>query len=305
MIPGLYIHLGPLVAGWKDRNLAWAAELRDSGVQHIEFMNFPVGNASGAPGTGGVADAQAQLDALAALGMSVGVRPFPMIAEQLAGRYGYRTASPTGDVYTPIPLNADYAVRRSSIDAVRGLILHPRDTLYVTHEFHDFLATKGREEIVNGCVPQSVEFYGGTNGLRMKHGLSFGDEFRNELKEPKFAVHVACNMAAVGDASSPAVGVGPKDVTPRDIVRYVKAHKQLLQERGIALDQHHWHAHINITPETQGLVELLAAAMSFPWDVLQLRLVDASGNTLKDANGRHATTPEELAAIKKVAGWLS
>ena len=310
---GLYIHLGTLL---NDKLLEWASKLRDAGVSHCCYSNLPVDTVAVANGDvaymQSVADkAAAQLAALTAMGMTVGVRPMPMILEQIKEKV---PIAPPPSLEVPTP---NFRACRTSIAVAKMLLPSLGEhNLIVQHEAHDTSDVAIRNWVVAQLGPAST-FYYGFQGLWNKYGADFGQHDKPHV------VHVSLNAAGAGDASAPGAFPGPAECTAKDILDATTKLALRLTPWASAWSVRKLHGHINVLPTmpVERIVSMICAAeavlsnanISNPngdpvWsqlvDVLMLRLVDDNGNTLSDpATGKHLVMPNVIAAIRECQ-WM-
>lgn len=312
---GYYVSLGNLANKNGVANqalLQWAAKLRESGAGFCMFAGLPLDPVmvlrEPEKLTAIITAANEQLAALEALGMGVCVRPKPEIVEQikvLPGVEVNETTLPGGGTVTsalfssndPIP-TPNYRVHRTSINAMKRLILGPGQYDYVAHEIHDLMNGHWRAVLVLDTALRDTVLYWGHRGLWIKEGLDFGKQ------DMPHVVHVALNAASASDPSPP-----PEECTGADIRDQVRRVEQRINERlaGHLNGGYRFMAHINTTPDVPvgRLVSMLAAAndFSYGWDALMLRLVK-DGQTLADENGKHVVTPNVLNAVKECQ-WMT
>jgi hypothetical protein len=310
---GLGINLGNLLTPVL---LKWAAELRGWGVGHCCYANYPVDTIAVAKGDTAKVQADAdkaitQLNALAALGMTVGVRPLPMILEQIKEQVPV-APPPTLNVLTFLEVTTpNFSARNTSIEAARLLLPGLGDhNIAAQHEVHDTSDGHIRSWVTNQLGPATM-FYYGRAGLWNKYSVDFGEH------DAPHVVYVALNAAGVGDASAPGALPGPADCTPADIRHAVEMFdyriNATINEDGSSTFPRAWkfQFHINFLADASvdHIVRMLAAArIGFQhWNVGMVRLVDEHGNTLREPapSNRHAVTPNVLQAIKECAAWMT
>lgn len=296
---GVYLHLGPLYGGDWIATLAKAKTLRDAGVRHVFAANAAVDTVAMAKGDvdwlreaikeldgevpANVLDwkenVEIRLKTLDEIGLTVGVRPMPLCAEQIAIEDASTT--PPKKTYTP-----DFTIRRTSINAAKMLTLGDH-YIYACHEVHDILDGKQRRWLVEQLGPRTIIYYG-HRGLWNKYGADFGG-----TDDLPHVVHVALNAAGATDASAVGSGVVPRDCTAKQIGEFCKMlHDRLLGTSGST------HAHINVTAATSvaRMVAMVYEARPWKFDVLMFRNVDDKGNTI------HEVPANVLEAIKELDG---
>lgn len=280
---GAYLHIGPIAGGNWQATLDKAKTLRDAGVRHVFAANAAVDTVRMARKDDAwlaewKAGIETRLADLAAIGMTVGVRPIPMCAEQVS--LEDTSTTPPKKVFTP-----DFSIRRTSIDAAKTLTLGD-NYIYACHEVHDILDAAQRRWLVEQLGPRTVIYYG-HRGLWNKYGSDFGS------RDATHAAHVALNAAGASDSSASGSGVVPRDCTAKQIGEFCDA---LTTHVHVPFGVKH--VHINVTAATSAarLVAMGYESGGWGFDVLMFRYVDDKGNTI------HEVPANVLEAIKELEG---
>jgi hypothetical protein len=325
---GVAINLGTILTPVL---LERAAELRGWDVGHVCYAAYPVDKIDVATGNDAKLQADtakvvAQLTALTAMGVSVGVRPLPMILEQIVEK---TLVQPPGGgeatAMTKVP-TPNFTTNNTSIIAAKLLVPHlgKDDGIAFAHEIADFGGLLVRSNVINQLGTSAATCYWGFHGLVDKDGgpgYKFGADF-GRFDAPH-TIYVALNSAGAGDASAPGASPGPAECTPKDIRHAAEMFGMRIRETlqppvAATAMSPEWkvHFHINFLADASvsHITAMLAAArIGFPyWNVGMVRLVHGKndplgpeGNTLKDAAGKHVVTPNALQAIKECAAWMA
>jgi hypothetical protein len=303
---GVGISLGTLL---NPTLLTWAAELRAAGVEHCCYANAPVDTIAVANKDTAAMEVWSQkvgeqLAALKTMGMSVGVRPRPMILEQVV----------LETTKTP-----NFIASNTSLRAVK--LLQPElcpGGVVIQHEAADTSNLVIRGWAVRELLPHVGIIYYGRHGMVGQDGgpgYGYGADFGPH--DLPHIVYVALNAAGAGDASAAGQSNGPADCTAKDIRLAAERFDRRLQEECVFGGEFGKHVHINVladTPVPMMKDMLYAAAIGCRPDVVMLRSVfgkndprGPEGNTLTDpANPqRHWVTPNVLQAIKECAAWMT
>lgn len=295
---GLYLHLGPII---NDELLAWAADLRASGVSWA-YSNLPIdpmkATADQAYIDAQVTRARPQLEKLRDMDFAVAVRPMPLCIEQIVEEVV--ADGQTKKVPTP-----NFRVHRTSLEAASKVPLLDCHYLALSHEIHDTADGAIRRWLVDKAMfdrpntMRAIHYYG-RSGLWIKEGADFGD---NDMPH---CVHVSLNAASGNDASSDSpTASGPNTTTGLDIAEAVLRFKERIETFLYPTPNVSTIAHINVLPtaSVERIKELLTVAAIYPWQALLVRTTDEKGGTLTE-NKKHVAPPNVLQAIKDCQ-WLT
>lgn len=309
---GVGINLGTLI---NPILLDWAAELRADGITHCCYANAPVDTLAATRRDAPAMEAWAgkigaQLAALKELGMSVGVRPRPMILEQVVI---LESSVGVADLKTP-----DFTARNTSIRAAKLLLPHLFNNcgIVIQHEAADTSNVDVRTWATLALGTDHGIIYYGRHGMVSPDGgpgYGYGADFG--LGDLPHIVYVSLNAAGSGDASAADQSPGPADCSPRDIRLAAERFDRRFYDAKILNAAKH--VHINVLADTPVPVMkdmIYAAAIGCHPDVIMLRSVfgkhdprGPEGNTLTDPTNpqRHWVTPNVRQAIKECAAWMT